>query len=401
MTKTSVFTWFSFAFCFLLFVACKSPPPVSEKIPEPNSSNAYSGSMQDLKLALNELLPLVVDPGQYNLPQNQKVIDEKVKRLVTLSRSVTHSPDLLKKDPSIQFLSKAFSEDVDRINQSLKMEKREFARYNLMNLTSYCIECHTRTSTGPSFHSVEFSGTLSKLSGLDRGEYLLATRRFDSALKEFSSFIDESLKQQSHLSDLAFNLDRAVRYSLSITVKYLKNPKKSMEIVQKLKNAPGAPFYLQQNVLGWEKAIKNWMKEKRNKDTSVNGILKMCRQWIREGREGQGDSGERGGDIYFLRALSDLHLILSAKLTPNQLGEALYLTGLGYEAVRDLSIWTLHENYYESCIRKVPHSEWSAKCYRRFEESVYFGYTGSSGVQIPAEAMKQLEELKALALRPE
>lgn len=400
MNNKLILSWIRIAFLLWTFAACKSSS-VSEKPLEPNKKVEFSGSMQELKQNLTDLLPLVVDPIQYNLPQNQKIIDEKVKRLATLSRSVTHSLDLMQKDPSIQFLSKAFSEDVDRINQSLNMGKRDFARYNLMNVTSYCIECHTRTSTGPSFQSPEFSQTLSKLSGLDRGEYLLAIRQFDRALKEFSSFIDESFKNQSHLSDLAFNLDRAVRYSLSITVKYLKDPKKSMEIVQKIRSASGTPFYLQQNALGWEISIKKWMKEKRNKDTSVNGILKMCRQWIREGREGQGESGERGGDIYFLRALSDLHLILSAKLTPSQLGEALYLTGLGYEAIRDLSIWTLHENYYESCVRKVPHSEWSAKCYHRFEESVYFGFTGSSGVQIPVEAMKKLQELKSLALRPE
>lgn len=379
---------------------CRSTPVV-ERVTSPAETAAFSGGMRELNQVLMALLPLVVDPTQYNRPENQSVIDDKVQKLVQLSGAVNHNPDVLQKDPSVHFLSKAFAEDVDRISQSLKLGKRDFARYSLMNLSAYCIECHTRTSTGPSFQTAEFSQTLGKLSGLERGEFLLATRQFAPALKEFSAFIDEGVSKQPHFSDIAFNLERAVRYALQITVKYLKDPKKSLEIVQKIRSAPGAPFYLRQNALGWEKAIKEWMKEKKSKDTSVSGILKTCHRWIRLAREGQSDSGERGGDIYFLRALSDLHLILSAKLNQNELGETLYLTGLSYEAIRDLSIWTLHENYYETCVRSVPHSDWSEKCYQRFEQSVYFGYTGSAGVQLPAGIIKQLEELKALALRPE
>lgn len=95
-----------------------------------------------------------------------------------------------------------------------------------------------------------------------------------------------------------------------------------------------------------------------------------------------------------------LHQIVLADLNKNQLGRALFLTGQGYEMVRDLAIWSLHENYFETCIRRVPHSSWSMSCYKALEESLVIGFTGSSGTKIPYDVQVRLTELGKLA-RPE
>jgi hypothetical protein len=358
--------------------------------------NTFNGSMKDLQEILTTLLPKIVDINQYNAPENKKLIQDDVKKLILLSKNVSHSPSVSLKDPSVTFISQAFTEDLMKIDESLALGKRDFARYNLMNLPAYCIECHTRTSTGPSFRSPALDSALKKMSGLERGEYLLATRQFDAALKEFSNFIDERLSKKNDF----FSLDKAVRHALSITVKYLKDPKKSLVIAEKVKNSKATPYYLRQNAVGWETAIQDWMKEKSPEDNTVAAILKRCREWITKAQQMSVGLVDRGGDIYFLRALSDLHQVLTSKLTPDQLGEALYLTGLSYEAVKDLPPSSLHEDYYESCVRKVPHSSWSAKCFKRYEESVYFGYTGSSGVRLPEDEAKRLEVLRGLAFEP-
>lgn len=357
----------------------------------------FAAQMQALKKSLVEVLPLVLDPKQFNQEKNQKTIQEKVHKMRELSKNVKHLAVKDQKDPSIDFIAQAFTDDLARVEDSLIMGKKEFARYNLLNVTAYCIECHTRTSTGPSFSSNDFEQTLKRLNGLERGEFLLATRQFDAALKEFSQIIDERLEQKSDF----FILDKAVRQSLAITVKYLKDPKKSLLITDKLSKSANTPYYLKQNALGWENAIKDWMKEKPAKDNSVKAILKRCQQWEQSAQQDQMTNLDHTGQIYYLRALSDLHLILPTNLTGDELGEALYLTGVGYDSMRDFSMWNLHEDYYESCIRKVPHSTWSEKCYKRFEESAYFGFTGSSGIRIPDDVANRLAELKTLALRPE
>ena len=55
--------------------------------------------------------------------------------------------------------------------------------------------------------------------------------------------------------------------------------------------------------------------------------------------------------------------------------------------------------YFESCVRSSPHSELAEKCYQRFEQNVYFGYTGSSGTHLPEKVKDQLLALWAQAIR--
>lgn len=377
-------------------------PPVpttqpATSVPTPNlDPRTFSGNMQELQETLTRLLPLAVDVEQYNAPQNKKRIEKDVKRLLVLSKNVIHSPAATLKDPSIVFISRAFQDDIERIDESLALGKRDFARHSLMNLTAYCIDCHTRTATGPSFRSPALEQSLKKLKPLEKGEFLLATRQFDAALQEFSKVIDAKLKEGSDFADL----EKAVRYSLAVTVKYLKDPARSLAVIEKIKKARKAPYYLKQNAAGWETAIRDWAKEPEPENNSVPAVLKRVREWISKGQQMQVGMVDRGGDIYFLRALSDLHLILVSQLTPDQLGEALFLTGLSYEATKDLGISNLHENYYESCIRRVPQSSWAKKCFKRYQESVYFGYTGSSGVRLPEDVAKKMDRLKSLAFQP-
>jgi hypothetical protein len=189
-----------------------------------------------------------------------------------------------------------------------------------------------------------------------------------------------------------------VRYALSISIKYQRDPKKSLEVAKLIEDSDRSPFYLRQSAKAWDQAIRAWMKEKPVKDSKVDDLLKNSEQLVKEGRNFQMGLADRGGDIFFLRALSNLHLVLAHDLNKDQLGEALYLTGSSYEAVRDLSIWSLHEDYYDSCIRQVPHTKWSEKCFSKLEESIYFGYTGSSGLRLPIDMQVKLEELKKLAL---
>jgi hypothetical protein len=306
-----------------------------------------------------------------------------------------HNPQVQNSDPSLRFISTAFSEDLKRAKESLDENKREFARYTLLNVTAYCIECHTRTGSGPSFNSPILQKTLKSLNPMEKGEYLLSTREYGLAYNEFEKVIKNSLASQGNL----FDLDRAVRYALSIAVKFQNDPRKSLEIAQLIEKSNRAPLYLRESAKSWDKSIQFWKKEKFKKNPKVDDVLKHSEFLVKEGRALQSGLSERGGDIYFLRGLSQLLSLLSRKdLTKEQTGEALYLTGESYEAVRDLSMWSLHENYYEACIREVPHTPWSEKCYTRLEESIYFGYTGSSGLGLPADVQQKLDDFKKEAV---
>ncbi len=88
---------------------------------------------------------------------------------------------------------------------------------------------------------------------------------------------------------------------------------------------------------------------------------------------------------------------LAEDISGNELGEALLMVGKAYEFLADFQPMDLHENYYESCIRSVPHSQVAKKCWGRLKASVEMGYTGTSGMNIPVDIEIWLGRLKSEA----
>lgn len=378
------------------FISCSSSDKKSNSVTSEASTQAgWSASMQGLKEALTDLLPDIVDQKYYYEADNEVSIKSKVIKLRDVAKAVKHNPSLTERDPSIRFISQAFDEDLQRVVDSLDNGKKEYARYSLLSMSSYCIECHTRTSNGPQFHSPKLEQSISKLGSIEKGEYLLSIREFDKALTELEKGINEQLNSTIDY----FALNKAIRYALGVTIKFQKSPEKALHFVNIIESSPKTPYALKQNAKGWRLAIKDWTSEKKTSTTSAKDSIKKANSLVEKGVRMQSGLVDQGGDIYFLRSLSELHAILNRKdLKKEELGEALYLTGVSYESIREVSFWNLYENYYESCIKTVPHTVWSKKSYKRLEDSVYLGYSGSGGVSIPIEVQKRLQELQEIAL---
>jgi hypothetical protein len=356
-------------------------------------SKPWSESMQDLKVVLTDLLPLAASQKSFSDPKNKSTIESALAQLTKESSAISKHANLPSMDPSVRFLSGAFSEDVKRIESSFRIGKIEFARYDVINLTAYCIECHTRDSSGPNFSSEKLTKAIQGMNPLERAEYEIAVRQYDGALKDLKNLIQSNLNEKGNL----FLVDKAVRLSLAITVKYLNDPKKALEVIEILESGKSTPYFLKQNAVSWRQTLEQWKQEKPRSKESIATRLVRIQKGLTKASQLDTLSVERGGDIVYLRSLSELHEVLNKNLSKEDLGQALFLTGQAYEAIRDLDFLNLNENYFESCVRLVPHSKWSSKCFKKYEESIYFGYSGSSGVQIPIEEQVKLRELQSLA----
>jgi hypothetical protein len=106
---------------------------------------------------------------------------------------------------------------------------------------------------------------------------------------------------------------------------------------------------------------------------------------------------DRSSDIEYLRASAVLHDVLRSESQPERQSKALLLSGRCYEVLSDIGLWSLHEMYYEACIRNTPHSNIAKQCYLRYENSVFSGYAGSGGVDVPPDVMLHIKELVGLA----
>jgi hypothetical protein len=106
---------------------------------------------------------------------------------------------------------------------------------------------------------------------------------------------------------------------------------------------------------------------------------------------------DHSADVLYLRVSLAAHELLSRFGEGKHTSETLLLLGNAYDLLDDYLMSPLPEMYYETCIRRSPHSAVAEQCYQRYEAGVYFGYTGSSGTSIPEDIASVMNELKELA----
>jgi hypothetical protein len=99
----------------------------------------------------------------------------------------------------------------------------------------------------------------------------------------------------------------------------------------------------------------------------------------------------------YTAASSVLHRFVAAHPQDGrELAEAYYWLGV-IESRVGRTFWLSQTEYFlEAAIRLAPSSPFAHKAYDLLEEFVVSGYTGSSGVNVPADEKARLQELREL-----
>lgn len=365
--------------CGLSFVilglgACRSTPEGSADSSVAKEST-WAGSMRSLRDSLGKIEPLLFDSKKFEDPKNQDTLAAEIKNLSNNSKSVTHNPTLVGRDPTVRFVASQFAQDLQRADESFALGKKSFARYQLMKVTSYCVECHTRMEQGPEFRLSKGEPFLKDLSAVDRAEYLIASRRFEEA---FAGLM-QSLKKADAQTP-PWQLDKMARLALMIAVQQELNLEKTKTVLKTLEGNSATPFFLKAKVVTWRRSVANWQKEPAVQVDSLSQVRAL--------------TAAKTSEVDAMRSVNLILKNLSRELSLDELGESLYLAGQSYELLNEISPMALHENYYESCIRRAAKTKWGKLCYNRLAESIQFGYSGSGGVHIPIEVQMELDKLK-------
>lgn len=321
--------------------------------------------------------------------------EKNLKKLTSLSKDISEkhlkmkSPDL---DPSMGLFIEIFDKQANRAFQSYKNGQKSYAQSIVKNLSGQCIACHSRHSSGPEFAKLPANKKIESLPPFDKAQFYAATRQFDSALPIYKSILsDEKINSKRQIE-----WQKAAQQALAIAVRYKNSPELALEITQKITNSK-APDFLKKHAASWKTSIEKWKAEGKNNLESDKNYLELGKKLFKMGTENQKYSLDHSSDIYFLRVTALMHELMSKYPNSPLLSEALLLNGRSYEIINDQNIWPIHEMYYELCIKKAPHTLTAKDCYNHFEESVYFGYSGSGGFAIPADAQQTLDELKKIA----
>ncbi len=353
---------------------------------------SWNQQMRNLGTDLSDLLPVAFDAEAFRDKANEPMIREKLRALDENAKAIQHSPMQTIVDPSVNFLSYDFHDQVKRVRESFAEGKKDYARYELISTSHFCIECHTRNATGPAFGAEKFNSGLMKLNPLDRAEYFTATRHFDNALDIYLDFFKGGLPK----GNTALQSEKAALQALVITVRYQGDAQKAAKLTDAVQKSAHTPYYLKLAASAWDADIQAWIKENAAKKKGAKFDLKAPKSWIEKSQTRRFEKGALGGEVLALRSISSLNSALPTIQGKELRAEAFYLLGQSYLA----SVFSEHTNvgekYLESCIRTFPKTPWAKKCYQKYEEVVYSNYTGSAGTFMPADEEIRLQDLYKL-----
>lgn len=363
--------------CLALFAAtaCSSVGTAPERKDSAPPAPGWNGSMQELRATLTELEPYLYDTHRYEEPSNQGAIRERIDKLAKIAATVNHDPTMGKRDPTVKFVASQFARNLRRAANQYGEGRRMYARFEIINVTRYCVECHTRMPGGPQLASGKTRPFFAEMPVIDRAEYLISARDFDGAF----ALLLEALARPA---PTGFSTDRASKLALQIAVQFRQSPPQAEQVIRTIEGNPALPQFLKERALGWKRAVKEWQNEKPVPETTW-GLRKLVEN--------------RATDIEAMRALPRVLALLSAKAGTTEEADLLRLAGQCYEAIDEISSLGLGQNYFEACVRARPHSPTARSCYASLESSILMGYTGTSGTHLPEDVRQELDVLRELS----
>jgi hypothetical protein len=355
----------------------------------PEVSSGWAGDMQQMGESLATLLPITMDPVQFNDPANQDLIDRQIARLSHFAHDVSQTSHRPSEDPSFEFVSGQFASEMNEAKHQLQIGNRTYARFLIRGASNYCVSCHTQTDRGPHFLAAPSSPYFSKLTPLDKANYLIAVWNFDAGLQEY----DKAMNSPDVALQPYSSLESATLRALAVAVRVKKDPLLAEAIVTRIMYSKWAPVYLQLTAEKWKASLREWKVSRKPARTLDDAKQLISRAWSKQ----MESPLARAGLIESLRASGLLHELLAQKKPGKAYAEALYFAGLNAEALKDLDPFLLNEAYFEACVKHLPHSDIAKDCYLRLEGEQIADYGPFENTPMPQKVRNKLTDLRKLA----
>lgn len=358
----------------------------------PNRSVPPSDTMKELSRLLSELVADVSQNGKFADSKQSKRIERNLKLLNDLS----HSIKAFDGDPSAKIIADLMKHETQHTLSEFRRGNRAYARELVKGVAGYCIACHTRSDIGPQLQTSVSPGNIETLSLGERIEWFSATRQYKQALKE----IDDFLSNKDAMKHSPFEAERAAQNGLAIAIRVERDPTTAQKIVKRILEQNDLPSYLKKDAEAWKTSL-GALPGKAYADLKSEKLLEQGESLIASAYAKQKYLLDRSAAIEFIEVTELAHRYLATEktATPESIARALYLLGSSYEVLRDLNLYSLHDLYFEACIRVAPQAPTAEGCLMRLEASWFSAYSGAHETHLPKDIVDRLNELKNLIKR--
>lgn len=353
-----------------------------------HDSMSWRAKMNLLSVSMGNLLPLASDPNKFNDPANNATIKKELKQIYKLASQIQTEKKVPDGDPVLKFSSKKFAGDMKSAYQQFSLGNKQQALFTINHMSNYCVSCHSRSDHGRSDVEYGWNIKLDQFSNNEKAQYYFATRQYNQGLNTFTKTFNNLVKNDKK------NLESGLLKALAISVRVKQNYKLSEQIVNKVLKSK-SPKYLKKYAKHWKKALKTWSKETEQQKMSRKAKYLQAKKLILKAITYK---KPEYAYIEYLRASGYLHDVLMSDKKDYINGESLYLAGVAARPLRNINLWTLHESYFEACIKDWPQSRLAEKCYGELEKAwLSEGYLVDG--EAPQPVKEKLANLKDLATK--
>lgn len=341
---------------------------------------------------ISDLIPYINDRDMFLDKKNETVIKEKLKDLDNIFKVAKHET-ILKHDlfaPSYALVTENVNESVKAFNAG----KKSYAHWTLQELTTLCLDCHTRLpdSYSSSFQSGELQIEEKKFKDpFALGMTQLIVRRYVDAKNSFTRDIQDKLIKK----DVA-NLIEPFQQILLIETKILKDPSSMIMIIDSYLKKEIIPQSTKDILTQWKKRLAHWQKEKsilKGLENEQELKLFLNQKLAPLKRMNVYEEGHKVDLLLSSGILANYFFInQDTPLAP----EISYWMGWIEKRLKRENFFGSGDYFLKQCIRKYPKHPIAKECFNEYKESVEFDFSGSGGTNIPPEVEEEIQELYKL-----
>ena len=342
--------------------------------------------------ALSNLIPYLTNRNEFMQKKNETLIKKQIKEMELAFKMAKHDT-LLKED----LFAPSYSLVLDNISDSLgAFEKgnKDFAHWRLKQITSNCMDCHSRL---PPTHASSFQNgelVIEKDQFKDPYNlgiaYLIVRRYPDAKSSLIRSIQDKYIKKEFRDLILPF------KQLLLIDTKILREPTNLIATFKTYRDKKETPEEVRTTLNQWLANLASWEKNNFLKTglNSENDVTTFIKQHLEPIKDKASFNGASDVDLLFSTGLLSQYSFVH---TDSKKGpEINFWLGWAEKRLQRENFFGSGDLFLKQCIKKYPKHPIARDCYKEYQESVEFEFTGSGGTEIPPEVQKELNNLKSL-----
>jgi len=366
--------------------------------------NTTKQAMDDIFQSFVNLIPYSTDEMKWKDPNARAYIQGNLSKISEAFKSAKHlsAINLPGFRPSFDVVREHLEATIDAFNSNHKI----FARTRLKATTQICLSCHSQLPQNKSQSLMKLVSQKTRndfATDFEYAEFLFLVRDYPKAVRYYDSEIQSRIKLNKDLKNihnnedshyLDFSIEQSLRKVLTIYTKVDYAPQKAIDFLDGYKNQPEFNAGLIKELNLWIKDLKTWQASKFDKKLKNNKELDaFIAKHLAKFEKTPATAG--GNDVTLLIANGALYSFLNAHAKSDKVPEVLFWLAETDKVLNQSYFFSLSDIYLRECVSNYPRSPFAKKCYKSYEDSIFFGYTGSSGTHVPKEELEKLEKLKS------